>query len=80
MQPEEKAIARQARQTARVSKTPGKAVKKAQQALADAGYHPGPVDGKIGARTRSALMEFQQVNGISDSGELDQATLMALGL
>lgn len=79
-QPEEKAIAGQARQTPQVSKATGKAVKKAQQALADAGFNPGPVDGKIGVRTRSALMAFQQVKGISDSGELDQATLMALGL
>lgn len=80
MQPEEKAIARQAPQPPRVSKVPGKSVKQAQQALADAGFNPGPVDGKIGARTRSALMAFQQVKGMSGSGELDQATLMALGL
>ncbi|EKD39257.1 MAG: peptidoglycan binding protein, partial [uncultured bacterium] len=80
VRPEEQALARQAPQTPQVSKAPGKAVKKAQQALADAGYNPGPVDGKIGVRTRSALIEFQQMKGISDSGELDQATLMALGL
>ena len=57
-----------------------KVVKDAQQALTEAGYEPGPVDGQIGARTRAALMEFQKANGISESGKLDQATLMALGL
>src|SRR5262245_2009862 len=33
-------------------------VRKAQQALTDQGFHPGPVDGKMGPQTKAALSEY----------------------
>lgn len=55
-------------------------VRSAQQALKDKGYDPGAADGKLGPRTQSALRKFQQSQGLSQSGDLDQQTLSALGI
>lgn len=54
-------------------------VRKAQQALNDKGHDAGPVDGIMGERTRSAVKEFQQAEGLPASGELDTQTVAALG-
>lgn len=49
-------------------------VKKAQQFLVEKGIDPGPVDGFWGSRTKSGLMEFQKMEGLAVSGQLDEAT------
>jgi peptidoglycan hydrolase-like protein with peptidoglycan-binding domain len=55
-------------------------IKEAQQALSQQGYDPGPADGKMGQKTKSALKKFQQSQGMQASGKLDQQTLAALGI
>jgi ElaB/YqjD/DUF883 family membrane-anchored ribosome-binding protein len=54
-------------------------IRKVQQALANAGYKPGPADGVSGPRTLAALKSFQQNNNLA-SGELTKETLRALGV
>ncbi len=58
-----------------------------QYKLAEAGYHPGPVDGIHGSRTKRALEEFQRSNPkntaapfkrMEPTGEKDAATKAAL--
>ena len=51
-----------------------------QQALVERGYGPGKVDGAMGRRTRGALRAFQRSVGLPDTGEIDHATVTALGL
>jgi His-Xaa-Ser repeat protein HxsA len=53
-------------------------VRQVQQALKDKGHDPGQIDGVMGPQTKQALESFQQAQGISGSGELDQQTLAAL--
>jgi len=55
-------------------------VRQVQQALVTAGYVPGPVDGRLGPRTRAALRLFQQNKALDDNVEIDWSTLQALGL
>jgi len=55
-------------------------VRSAQQALKQKGYDVGTVDGQLGPNTESALRQFQQSQGITQSGNLDQQTLSALGV
>ena len=40
----------------------------------------GAIDGQMGPSTEKALRDFQQANGIPQSGVLDQKTLEALGV
>lgn len=54
-------------------------VTKLQQALVDAGYNPGPVDGVMGRQTYIAIDRFQKKNGI-ESGGLTLRTLEALNV
>jgi peptidoglycan hydrolase-like protein with peptidoglycan-binding domain len=53
-------------------------VRQVQQALKDKGHDPGQIDGVMGPQTKQALQSFQQAQGISGAGELDQQTLAAL--
>jgi peptidoglycan hydrolase-like protein with peptidoglycan-binding domain len=55
-------------------------VMQVQRALSDRGYDPGAVDGKWKSDTESALMQFQQSQGMTASGQLDQQTLASLGV
>ncbi|MFA9462224.1 peptidoglycan-binding domain-containing protein [Thiohalorhabdus sp. Cl-TMA] len=55
-------------------------VRKVQQALNDEGYSVGQVDGKMGKKTSSALVQFQEDMGIKPTGNLDNPTLFALGI
>ncbi len=55
-------------------------VKEVQRALIKAGYEPGPVDGRMGQKTRAAISRFQQDKGIDSTGSIDWATMKALGL
>lgn len=50
----------------------------AQHALARHGYDPGPVDGRMGPRTRAALRAFQTERGLAPHGQLDDATFERL--
>ncbi len=55
-------------------------IQAAQQKLASAGYHPGPADGIMGARTRAAIAKFQTDNSLQQTGRLDSATMAKLGI
>jgi hypothetical protein len=55
-------------------------IKQAQEKLSALGLDPGPADGKVGAKTRAAVKQFQQSKGLKASGQLDQPTLAALGV
>lgn len=45
-----------------------------QQALKNAGFYQGTVDGKIGPMTREAIRQFQQVNGLKMDGVVGRQT------
>ena len=47
---------------------------KAQRQLNRLGCDAGPVDGRIGAHTRSAVVRFQAANGLGQDGHLTDAT------
>ena len=53
-------------------------IKQAQQQLKSAGLYKGGADGKMGSETKQAISEFQQQNGLKQTGALDQETLAAL--
>lgn len=48
--------------------------KEIQQALRNAGYNPGRIDGKMGAKTREAIRSFQRANGLSVDGKVGKQT------
>lgn len=48
--------------------------KQIQIALKNAGYDPGPIDGKMGAKTREAIKAFQQANGLIPDGKVGKLT------
>ena len=45
-----------------------------QEALKNAGFYQGSVDGKRGRMTREAVKEFQRVHGLKDDGVVGQQT------
>jgi len=49
-----------------------------QLALQQAGFQPGPVDGRMGRRTHSALKAFQSAKGLKTTGEVNRDTWEAL--
>ncbi len=49
-----------------------------QQALADAGYDPGNIDGELGPQSKSAIAKFQRENGLTVTGRITRETLSAL--
>jgi rare lipoprotein A len=53
-------------------------IKQAQEALKVEGFHPGPVDGVVGPRTRRALRAYQAREGLAQTGGLDEATFHRL--
>src|SRR5437870_3852463 len=55
-------------------------VRTAQQALRDQGYNPGPIDGVMGPRTSAAVRDYQTKEGLTASGQLDDATMDKLGV
>jgi len=57
---------------------PDLALRKAQVGLFYLGFDPGPIDGVIGRKTRSALMEWQQQRGLSATGDPEPTTLARL--
>lgn len=46
-----------------------------QGRLVNLGYGPGPIDGRIGAQTQSALRRFQKDKGLKVTGDADQDTI-----
>lgn len=55
-------------------------VRSAQQALRAKGYNPGPSDGVMGPRTEAAVRQFQQKEGLTETGRLDTDTKVRLGM
>jgi peptidoglycan hydrolase-like protein with peptidoglycan-binding domain len=55
-------------------------VKEAQQKLKDDGEYQGQVDGKLGPKTASAVKQYQQKNGLKQTGRLDRDTMSKLGV
>jgi peptidoglycan hydrolase-like protein with peptidoglycan-binding domain len=55
-------------------------VKQAQQKLKDDGEYQGQVDGKLGPKTAAAVKQYQQKNGLKQTGRLDRDTLGKLGV
>jgi hypothetical protein len=56
----------------------GRQVRLLQRALAELGYKPGRVDGKLGTKTRQALERFQRQAGLEPDGIAGPKTLHAL--
>ena len=52
----------------------------AQEALKNQGFDPGPADGRMGPRTRSALSDYQRKNDLPVTGRLDDATMAKLNV
>jgi peptidoglycan hydrolase-like protein with peptidoglycan-binding domain len=55
-------------------------VRRAQQALAQRGHDPGPIDGVWGPQTARAMEDFQRANNLQPTGRLDSPTMQALDL
>ncbi len=53
---------------------PDLSLRSGQAALQYLGFNPGPIDGLRGRRTRSAIIQFQEQSGLTETGELDQNT------
>ena len=53
-------------------------LRRIQEALAAAGFDPGPADGEFGPRTRRAIEGWQQANGYAATGELTDVQVEAL--
>lgn len=51
-----------------------------QQALKDKGHDPGAIDGVMGPKTRQAVRDFQQKEGLQATGRLDAGTRDKLGV
>jgi len=54
-------------------------VRQAQQQLQAQGLYRGPVDGMVGSQMHRALAQFQQQNGLRQTGTLDEQTVARLG-
>lgn len=53
-------------------------IREAQQLLKELGYDPGPIDGKYGSKTASAIKSFQHDIGFVEDGKIDQNLLFVL--
>lgn len=58
------------------SKTPSlkPSTQEVQQALKNAGFYQGKVDGRMGPLTKEAVKEFQRVHGLTDDGVVGKKT------
>lgn len=48
--------------------------KQIQRALKSAGFYQGPIDGKIGPKTKEAIIKFQKANGLKADGIVGKRT------
>lgn len=55
-------------------------IRNSQQKLYELGYNPGPIDGVAGNRYQDALLLFQKESGLLETGNLNEATINALGI
>ena len=55
-----------------------RAVRNVQAILNRSGFDAGKPDGVMGKKTRTAILEFQRANGLSVTGEIDDALVKAL--
>ncbi|MCP4550374.1 MAG: peptidoglycan-binding protein [bacterium] len=55
-------------------------IRRAQQQLKSQGFYHGPPDGLLNDDTKQALIEFQELEGLTKSGRFDDATMSRLGL
>jgi len=53
-------------------------VKQIQKALKSAGFYQGAVDGKIGSKTKSAIIKFQKARNLKADGVVGKRTSMEL--
>ena len=58
----------------------GQSTKDVQEALKAKGNDPGPIDGRMGSKTRAALKAFQESNGLKGTGNMDNETADKLGI
>lgn len=58
----------------------GEWVRRLQEALLDAGFDPGSVDGDFGGLTEQALLDFQESSGLDVDGVVGPMTWDALGV
>ncbi|MFH0732199.1 MAG: peptidoglycan-binding protein [Candidatus Omnitrophota bacterium] len=49
-------------------------VRQIQTALKNAGIYKGPIDGKMGPKTKQAIREFQKANGLKSDGIVGRRT------
>lgn len=54
--------------------------RKIQEALKAKGNDPGPIDGRMGPKTRAAVKAFQEANGLKPTGQVDSQTAEKLGV
>lgn len=52
--------------------------KQIQTALANAGFNPGAIDGKIGRQTKETIKKFQLANGLKADGKVGKQTWAVL--
>lgn len=52
----------------------GVSVTDVQKALSRAGFDPGPVDGRMGKKTKSAIKQFQKRNNLKADGVVGERT------
>lgn len=55
-------------------------IRRVQLELTIRGYTPGPIDGVMGAKTRTALKKFQRNNGLNPDGLMGTETLNRLNI
>lgn len=53
-------------------------LKHIQIALKNAGFNPGPIDGKMGRQTKDAIKAFQKANNLVVDGKVGKQTWAAL--
>jgi peptidoglycan hydrolase-like protein with peptidoglycan-binding domain len=53
-------------------------VRQIQTALKNAGYNPGPIDGRMGKQTRDAIKAFQKANNLLVDGKVGKYTWVLL--
>jgi uncharacterized protein YceK len=53
-------------------------VKQVQLALRKSGFYQGPIDGKVGSKTKQAIIKFQKANNLKADGIVGKKTSVAL--